>query len=388
VLSALFPKAIKMIGKTVSSPSFLDGRNPLSQEICLFLAQLVLIIVISKTIAIGLKRFQQPAVISEVLGGLLLGPTALGRIPGFTSNLFPDESLPMLKLMADFGLLLFLFLIGMELDPTKIGPSIRKCSGISLAGILLPFSISIPVSKLIYDKYTDPSVSFLTFSLFCGVAMAITAFPVLARIMTEQNLLHTEVGQTALAAGIIEDGIAWCLLILVIALVNNPANAINALYAFLIVAAFAVSLWLAVRPLLMRLIDSSESGNGASQFNVFVVFVIMAISAFFTQAVGVDVIFGAFLVGLIVPHTNGFAIAMTEKLEDLVTILFLPLYFAYAGLGVNLSALNDLETWGFVVLVLVVAVFGKIIGCYAAARLSGTPHREALTIGLLMNTKG
>jgi Kef-type K+ transport system membrane component KefB len=375
-------------GNVVTSPSFLDGRNPLSQEVCLFLTQLFIIILISKTIAYFLKKINQPAVIAEVIGGILLGPTALGRIPGFTATIFPKESLPMLKLMADFGLLLFLFLIGMELDSTKLGASLKKSALISITGIVFPFLLSLGVSKLLYDKYTDPSVPFATFALFVGVAMSITAFPVLARIMTEQNLLHTEVGQIALTSGMIEDGIAWCLLILVIALVNNPANAINALYAFIIIAAFAVFLWLVVRPVLIRLIDNSESGNGASQSNVFIVFMVMIVSAFFTQAVGADVIFGAFLVGLIVPHSNGFAIAMTEKIEDLVTILFLPLYFAYAGLSVNLTYLNNGEIWGYVVLVLLCACSGKIIGCSVAASIAGTPRRESLTIGLLMNTKG
>ena len=368
----------------VTSSSFLDGRSPLSQEICLFLTQLAVIICVSKTIAYFLKKVKQPAVIAEVIGGVLLGPTAFGRIPGFTSTLFPAESLPMLKLMADFGLLLFLFLIGMEMDATKLGSSLKKCSLISVTGIIFPFGLSLAISKILYDKYTDPSISYVTFALFVGVAMSITAFPVLARIMTEQNLLHTEVGQIALASGMVEDGIAWCLL----TLVNNPANAINALYAFIIIAAFAVFLWLVVRPVLIYLIEREESGNGASQTNVFIVFMVMIVSAFFTQAVGADVIFGAFLVGLIVPHSNGFAIAMTEKIEDLVTMLFLPLYFAYAGLGVNLTSLDNAEIWGFVALVLLCACSGKIIGCSVAARIAGTPQRESLTIGLLMNTKG
>lgn len=224
--------------------------------------------------------------------------------------------------------------------------------------------------------------------MFCGVAMSITAFPVLARILTEQKLLGTDVGQITLAAAGTDDAIAWCLLILVVALINNPAHAINAFYVFLITLAFAAFLWLAVRPVMIYLIKRSDSDNGADQFNVFFVFLCMCVAAFFTQAVGVDTIFGAFLVGLITPHDNGFSIAMTEKIEDLVSILFLPLYFAYAGLNVQLGDLDDGQSWGFVFLVIVVACAGKIIGCTAAARSAGIPWRESFTVGFLMNTKG
>lgn len=172
------------------------------------------------------------------------------------------------------------------------------------------------------------------------------------------------------------------------ALINNPAHAVNALYVFLITVAFAAFLWIAVRPCLVYLIKHSDHDNGASQTNVFFAFSVMVISSFFTQAVGVDVIFGAFLVGLITPHDRGFAIAMTEKIEDLVSILFLPLYFAYAGLNVNLGDLNDGQSWLFVLLVVAVACGGKIIGCTLAARSSGIPWRESFTVGFLMNTKG
>jgi Kef-type K+ transport system membrane component KefB len=363
------------------SSSFLHDQDPLQEDISLFLIQLAIIICLSKSLGFILKRIGQPAVIAEVIGGILLGPSAFGRIPGFTATIFPPSSLPLLKLVADFGLVLFLFLIGMELDPGQIQAALRKCSVISLAGIILPFILSLGVSKLLYDAYIPPTIPFATFALFCGVIMSITAFPVLARILTGQHLINTKVGQIALAAGMINDAVAWSLIILVISLVNNPSQAITALYAFLIIIAFAGFLWVAVRPFLQYF--SINNGNEAST----VVFVTMALSAFFTQSVGSDVIFGAFLVGIIVPH-DGLAQEMSRQIEDVVTTLLVPIYFAFAGLNVDLSELDSFKVWGYTLLVIFTACVGKIVGCTFGARVTGIPWRESLTIGFLMNTKG
>ena len=218
--------------------------------------------------------------------------------------------------------------------------------------------------------------------------MSITAFPVLARILAELNLLHTPVGQYSIAASAIDDAIAWCLLALVVALINNPTKAVNAAYVFLIVIAFAIFLWFIVKPFFRSLIRKSNSDSGASQFNVFIVLTCMAMAAWFTQALGVHAIFGAFMIGLIVPHEKGFAIAMTEKIEDLVSILFLPLYFAYSGLNTQLGELNDGKSWLVVFLVFISACGGKILGCTLAARFAKLQWRESFAIGILMNTKG
>ncbi|KAJ3271213.1 K(+)/H(+) antiporter [Terramyces sp. JEL0728] len=279
-------------------------------------------------------------------------------------------------------------MIGMELDPVKVAKEFRQSAAISLAGIILPFGLGVGVAKLVYDLYGDPSVPFTSFVVFCGVAMSITAFPVLARILTERKLLGTPVGNATLAAAASDDAIAWSLLVLVVALINNPSQAINALWVFLLVVAWGILLAFTARPLFVYLINNSEAENGATQFNVFVVFMVMSISAFFTQAAGVDAIFGAFLVGLITPHDKGFAIAMTEKIEDLVLILFLPLYFAYSGLNTKLGTLNDGQTWGVILLIIVTACGGKILGCTMASRVAGVKWRESWTIGFLMNTKG
>ncbi|KAI8916315.1 Cation/H+ exchanger, partial [Gorgonomyces haynaldii] len=375
-------------GTTVSSGSFIDGDNPLSDNLSLFLIQLLIIITLSRVLAAGLQYLRQPPVIAEVIGGLILGPTALSSIPAFKDNVFPPASLPRLKLVADFGLVLYLFLVGMELDPVKVMKDFKKSASVSIAGIVMPFGLGVAVSKLIYDLYGDPKVPFTSFFVFCGVAMSITAFPVLARILASRKLMNTTVGQATLASAATDDAIAWCLLVLVVALINNPNNSINALYVFLIVVAYGIFLWVAIRPFLQWLVARSSKESGVSQLNVTILFLMLCASAWFTQAVGVHAIFGGFLMGLITPHEHGFAIAITEKLEDLVMILLLPLYFAYSGLNTRLQSLDDGTAWGIVVLVIVVACGGKIVGCSAAARLGGLPARESLTVGFLMNTKG
>jgi Kef-type K+ transport system membrane component KefB len=372
----------------IHSRSVLDGENPLNEHISLFILQLLLILVLCRLLTIGLRHFKQPTVIAEVLGGIVLGPTCLSRITSFKEHVFPTDSLPRLKLVADIGLVLYLFLVGMELDPVHISKSFRKAATISLAGILLPFGMGVGVARLIYDQYIQSDIPFTSFFVFCGVAMSITAFPVLARILTERRLMATSVGQATIAAAASDDAAAWCLLLLTVALINNPDRSINALFVFLIVIAFALFLWIAVRPMFVTLVNGSRRENGASQTNVFIVSMVMLMSAWFTQAIGVHAIFGSFLVGLITPHDRGFAIALTEKMEDLVSILFLPLYFAYSGLNTNLTELNDGTSWLMVLLVLVVACAGKIIGCTSAARWANMSWRESFAIGLLMNTKG
>ncbi|KAI8928929.1 Sodium/hydrogen exchanger family-domain-containing protein [Entophlyctis helioformis] len=373
----------------VEGGSFLSGEDPLKDNIALFLVQVLVILAVSRLIAIPLRYLNQPTVIAEVIGGILLGPSLLSRSATFKEHVFPASSLPRLKLVADFGLILFLFLVGLELDPRKIVKDLKTSASISIAGIVVPFAAGVGVSKVIYDHLADTAkVSFSSFVVFCGVAMSITAFPVLARILTERKLFKTRVGQATLAAAASDDAVAWCLLVLVVALINNPSNSVLALYVFLTVVAWAAFLWIAVRPMLVYLVNKSESNDSVSQTAVLVTFACVCISSWFTQAVGVHAIFGGFLMGMITPHEHGFAIKITEKVEDLVSILFLPLYFAYSGLNFSIDSLNDAFSWGMVVLVIAVACGGKIIGCTGAARYAGLTWRESFTVGILMNTKG
>ncbi|KAJ3374472.1 K(+)/H(+) antiporter [Allomyces arbusculus] len=378
--------------KRASHDSMWDGGNPFastSNPLPLFLVQVIIVVLMTRVLSMILKYFRQPRVIAEVIGGILLGPSALGQIPGFTKALFPASSLGMFGLIANFGLVLYLFIVGLELDPRMVAINLRKSVAISVAGIVVPFGAGVAVSFALYETLmpADTKVPFSSFFLFLGVAMSITAFPVLARILTETNLLTTRVGMTTISAAAVDDVVAWSMLALVIAIIN-ASDSLTALYTFLVVLAFAAFMIFAVRPVLVKLIQRSATSSTLNEFLVFITFILIFASAMFTEVVGVHAIFGAFLVGVIIPHESGFAIALTEKVEDLVTIVLLPLYFALSGLKTRLGLLDTATTWGLLVLVLVTACAGKIVGCTTAARFTGLNWRDSIGVGILMNTKG
>ncbi|PIA16804.1 hypothetical protein COEREDRAFT_80880 [Coemansia reversa NRRL 1564] len=375
------------------SPSIISGRNPIavstSDPLALFIVQLLIIVCICRFLHLFLRWIYQPTDISEIIGGILLGPTVLGRWKAFSENVFPKESLVNLNLVANFGLVLFLFMVGLELDPRILKRNFHRSLAISGAGIILPFGLGVATSYALFHLIENGEGDFVTFLLFCGVAMAITAFPVLARILIEQNLLKTTVGSISISAAAIDDVVSWCLLALVIALTNNSSG-ITALWVFLVGTGWTLFVMLLVKPAYMWYLRRNGvlKGREPSQLVLFVTFMMVLISAFFTDAIGIHAIFGGFLVGVIVPHDGGFAIKVTQKIEDTVQIFFLPIYFALSGLKTNLSDLNDGKTWGLLILICFVAFFGKIVGCTLAARFSKFTWRESLTIGFLMNCKG
>ncbi|KAJ2364266.1 K(+)/H(+) antiporter, partial [Coemansia sp. RSA 2610] len=334
-------------------------------------------------------RLYQPSVISEIIGGILLGPTALSRWKAFADNVFPKASLVNLNLVANFGLVLFLFMVGLELDPRMLKRNMSRGIAISAAGIVLPFGLGVAVSYALYSILMHSEGKFVNFLLFCGVAMAITAFPVLARILTERNLLKTTVGSMCMSAAAVDDVVSWCLLALVIALTNNSSG-LTALWVFLAGLAWVLFVIFAVRPVYLWYLRRSGvlSGREPTQMVLFVTFMMVMVSAFYTDAIGIHAIFGGFLIGVIIPHDGGFAVKVVEKIEDVVHIFFLPIYFTLSGLKTDFTDLKDGATWGLWVLVTFVAFFGKIVGCGIAARFTKFTWRESLTVGILMATKG
>ncbi|KAG2125208.1 Sodium/hydrogen exchanger family-domain-containing protein [Suillus cothurnatus] len=322
---------------TGSDPSAYDVQDPLR----LWIIQVGVIIMMAQLLSLGLRRMKQPKVIAEVLGGILLGPTAFGRIPGFTQHIFPSQSVPYLSLVANIGLCLFLFI-----------RNARMSTIVSLAGMALPFGLGSALSVPLYHRFIDPSVQFTYFMLFTGVAYSITAFPVLCRILTELKLLDTTVGIIVLSAGVGNDVVGWTLLALSVALVNAGSGLAASM-------AFAIFLLLVVKRAMLWLARATGSTDN-----------------------------GAFLAGIIVPREGGLAIALTEKLEDMVTIVFLPLYFTISGLNTDLGLLNNGITWAFTIAIACLAFVGKFGGCTVASRLCGFSWREASTIGALMSCKG
>jgi len=367
------------------NPSHYNDADP----IVIFIIQVVLIVAVTRCLDLVLSKLLQPRVISEVLGGIILGPSVLGHIPGYTNAIFPTASLPQLNLIANIGLVLYLFLVGVELDPRMVLKQAKLSISISAVGMALPFGMGVAVSYGLYQiNHPDVHVAFGTFLLFMGVAISITAFPVLARIITELKLTQTRVGSTALCAAVGDDITAWVLLALVVTIVN-ASNSLTALYVFLLAVAWGLILIFLVRPLLLKLIIKTNSHiNGPTVPMMAFTLLLVLISAFVTDIIGVHAIFGAFMVGVIIPHSDGFALGITEKIEDLISILFLPVFFAISGLKTQIGLLNDGAAWGYVFLVIFVAMFGKISGCTIVAKAYGIPWREAFTIGVFMSCKG
>ncbi|KAI4241349.1 MAG: hypothetical protein LQ352_007469 [Teloschistes flavicans] len=371
-----------------SNPSKYDPKNP----IIIFIIQAGIIIIFCRILHFPLSKIRQPRVIAEIIGGILLGPSVFGRIPGFTNAIFPTASIPALSLAANLGLVLFLFLVGLEVDMRLLVSNWRIALSVGAAGMALPFGLGCAIAYGLYHQFRTESglvpISFGTYMLFVGVAMAITAFPVLCRILTELQLLQDRVGVVVLSAGVGNDVIGWILLALCVALVN-AGSGISALYVLLTSVAYVLFLVYAIRPLFLWILRKTGSiQNGPSQPIVGLTVLMILASAFFTGIIGVHPIFGAFLVGLICPHDGGFAIKLTEKIEDLVTVFFLPLYFALSGLSTNIGLLDSGITWAYVIGVIAVAFVGKFVGGTIAARLCKMVWRESFTVGVMMSCKG
>ncbi|KAI4849470.1 hypothetical protein E4T44_03331 [Aureobasidium sp. EXF-8845] len=374
----------------------LEGENPThynpKDPIIIFIIQAGVIILFCRLLHWPLSKIRQPRVIAEVIGGVLLGPSVMGRIPGFTATIFPAAAQPNLALVANIGLVLFLFIVGLEVDLRYLASNWKIALSVGLAGMALPFGLGCGIAYGLYNQFSDEDgtepVAFGTFMLFVGVAMAITAFPVLCRILTELKLLSTSVGVIVLSAGAGNDVTGWVLLALCVALVNSGSG-ISALYVLLTALGYTLFLFFAVKPAFTWVLRRTRTfENGPSQGIIVLTLLIALASSFFTGVIGIHPIFGAFMAGLICPHEGGFAIKVTEKIEDLISALFLPLYFALSGLSTNLGLLDTAITWGYVVGVLAVAFVGKFVGASLAARANGVVWRESFTIGALMSCKG
>ncbi|RYP61382.1 hypothetical protein DL769_007740 [Monosporascus sp. CRB-8-3] len=373
----------------------LEGVSPNaylpSNPIQLFIIQAGIIIIFCRLLHYPLSLVGQPRVIAEVIGGILLGPSVLARIPHFKDEIFPTASMPVLNNVANLGLLLFLFLIGLEVDIRMFTNNWRVALSVGIASMLLPFGLGFAIAWGLYHEFVGGAadeLGFGVYGLFIGTALAITAFPVLCRILSELDMLGTPVGVTVLAAGVGNDVVGWVLLALCVALVNNGSG-LTALWVLLVAVGWTLFLVFVVRPPFHWALRKTGSiQNGPTQGMVALTLLIVLVSAWFTNAIGVHAIFGAFLVGLICPHDGGFAIKLTEKIEDLITVLFIPLYFALSGLSTNLGLLNDGITWAYVIGVITCAFFGKIIGGTLAAKAMKLVWRESFSIGCLMSCKG
>jgi Kef-type K+ transport system membrane component KefB/nucleotide-binding universal stress UspA family protein len=352
------------------------------------LIQVVVIIGVSRLVGLGFRRINQPLVIGEIVAGIMLGPSFLGEVaPAFSAALFPPQTLPLLEILKDLGLIFFMFLIGLELDPKYLKGGLKTAVLVSHTSIVTPFSLGLLLAVLLYPLVSQQGVSFTAFSLFLGSAMSITAFPVLARILTEKNLQNTPIGTLALTCAAVDDVTAWCLLALAISVAGTNSMA-AALPVILLSLLYVGSMVLLGRPLLAQIARFFSSSGKLDQSLLALIYACVILSSVMTELIGIHFIFGAFLVGALMPKQEDLTRVIAEKTEDFVLVVLLPIFFAYSGLKTQIGLLNQPILWALCGLVLLVAIVGKYCGTFLAARMSGLNRQDSSALGWLMNTRG
>jgi Kef-type K+ transport system membrane component KefB len=355
-------------------------------ELRILLLQMVVVCGVARAVGWLFTKLRQPRVVGEIVAGLLLGPSLLGWLaPGVSLFLFPPQGLGSLYALSQVGLLLFIFQVGLELDVRELRKMGRAVVITSNLSILLPFLAGSCLAVFLYPRLSSLDVPLSVFALFMGTAMSITAFPVLARILTERNLLQSKVGSIAISCAAVDDITAWCLLALLIAKVRSGAGT-PLWFTLGGLAAFVAFMTMVVRPLLSR--SGVFQKQTVSPGTLAWVLLFAFLSAWITERIGIHALFGAFFAGVILPASSGLARYVANKLETVSTVLLLPLFFAFTGLRTSVRLLNGRALWFYCALIIVVAVFGKLLGCVVSMRIAGIGWREALSVGVLMNTRG
>lgn len=356
--------------------------------IVLVFLQVILVIALSRLVGLGFRRIKQPLVIGEIVAGIMLGPSLLGLLfPAFAAAIFPTETIPFLGVLSNIGLVFFMFLIGLELDPKYFKGGLNTAVLVSHVSILAPFSLGTLLALVLYPRVANGGVSFTAFTLFLGAAMSITAFPVLARIITENNLQNSRIGSMALTCAAVDDVTAWCLLLVAIAVTrtNSMVGALPNIVAAMIYISFML---LVGRKLLGQFATFYDRTGRLTQSMLALIYICVVVSALITEVIGIHLIFGAFLLGAAMPKHEGLVRELAQKTEDFVLTFLLPVFFAYSGLRTQIGLLNSPPLWGLCGLVVLVAIAGKYAGTFGAARFSGLSRRDASALGWLMNTRG
>lgn len=359
-------------------------HHPLS----ILILQILVIILASRILGWIMSLINQPTVIGEILAGIMLGPSLLGLyFPEATAFIFPIESLGNLQFLSQIGLILFMFIIGMELDIGVLKQRAGAAVFISNTSIVVPFVMGAGLAYFLYDSFAPSGAGFIPFALFMGIAMSITAFPVLARIVQERGISRTSMGMTAITCAAINDLTAWGILALVVAIANASAVG-GALVTILLSFLYVAVMLFIIRPLLNKIALKYTVRETISKLVVAMVLSTMLLSSYITEVIGIHALFGAFMAGVIIPDNIRFKQIMAEKIEDVSLVLLLPLFFVYTGLRTQIGLLNEPGLWMTGLIVVAVAVTGKFAGSALAARFTGQSWKDSLLIGALMNTRG
>ncbi len=350
------------------------------------LLAMTVIIITARVLGLLFKRLNQPAVIGEVIGGILLGPSLLGRIaPEAAAFVLPPDAAPVLGILSQLGVILFMFLVGLELDLGVVRTKLSSTIVISQASIIAPFALGSLVALVLYDS-APAGVPFLSFVLFIGVSLSITAFPVLARILQDRRLQRTAMGTMALTCAAINDAIAWCLLAFVVGVMQDTiADAIRTVGLTFLYIGLMLTVGRTIVVAVVRRLDASAR---IGEQSLALVLIAVLLSAVATEFIGIHAIFGAFLLGAIIPHESRVSTQVHDRLADVVRVLFLPAFFAFTGMRTELGLVHTLGDWLTCGLIIAAATAGKFGGTTLAARACGIDWRDSAALGILMNTRG
>ncbi|MBP6558065.1 MAG: cation:proton antiporter, partial [Flavobacterium sp.] len=385
------------VGRKIVSPTSADSEwiqflsslfHNLQHPLALLLFQIIIIVLVARIFGWIFRKIGQPSVIGEIIAGIVLGPSLFGLyFPDMKEALFPLESLGNLQMLSQVGLILFMFVIGMELDLKVLKNKANDAVVISHASIVIPFALGMGLSYFIYHQFAPAGVEFLSFGLFMGIAMSITAFPVLARIVQERGIHKTRLGTIVITCAAADDITAWCILAAVIAIVK-AGSFVSSLYIIGLAILYVLAMLFVVKPFLKRIGDLYGKKDNIKKSVVAIFLLTLIVSAYVTEIIGIHALFGAFMMGAIMPDISKFRNVFIEKVEDVSVILLLPLFFVFTGLRTEIGLINEPYLWKITGYIILVAVVGKFFGSALAAKFVGQNWRDSLTIGALMNTRG
>ena len=362
--------------------------NNVAEPASMLLLQIISILIVSRIFGFLFAKMGQPTVIGEILAGIVLGPSLLGYFyPDAFHFLFAPKSLGNLYILSQIGLILFMFTIGMELNLSTLRQKIGETYVISHASILIPYFLGMLLAYSVYNEFAAKQTDFLSFALFIGISMSITAFPVLARIVQEKGLSKTHLGTMAIASAANDDVTAWCILAAVIAIAKT-GSFVSSLYTIGFAILYVVLMLMVVRPFLKRVGEIYSNSEVLNKSIVAFLLLILILSAFATQVIGIHALFGAFLAGVVMPQLPHFRKLIIDKIEDVSVTLLLPLFFVFTGLRTEIGLLNTPYLWTICGIFILVAVTGKFVGGAFTARILGESWKDSLSIGVLMNTRG
>ena len=359
-------------------------KHPLT----ILLMQMLVVLGTAKLIGYLFTRMGQQSVMGEIVAGIVLGPSLFGWLmPEGFLFLFPTDSLPNLHLLSQIGLVLFMFIIGMELDTGILKTRATEALIVSHVSIVFPYFLGVTLAYFLYAEFAPANIPFIAYALFMGIAMSITAFPVLARILKERKMTKTPVGSMAIICAAIGDATGWCILAVVIA-IAKAGDASGAIFTLILTVAYVLFMFSVVRPLLKRGSEKYFAHGKIQSTYIAIVFLTLLLSSFLAETIGIHALFGAFIAGAVMPANVSLRNLFAERMEDVSVMLLLPLFFAFTGLKTQIGLLNTPWLWSVCGLIILLAIVGKFVGSALSAKLVGQSWKDSLSIGALMNTRG